>query len=168
MERSELAFARSCGGRLASAAVAFVLLSCSAMAQRVIVEPPRVYTPLPPPVGTTGIGGGAGLTLPNPATTFAAPPPAVMPAPAAPALPAPAPALPVPTAQPLPAAPAPTPPTQVRFRCELAPEDQSCKEEGVHDGGDGGDSECNCDRDYCHDEAGPEPGQTRRVCDKLQ
>jgi len=103
----------------------------------------------------TGTGGGAGLTLPNPAPTYAAPPAAVMPVPG-------------PSVQPVPAAPVRAPPTQVRFRCDLAPEEQSCQEAGAREDGGDGDSECNCARDFCHDEAGPDPGQTHRVCDKLQ
>ena len=50
----------------------------------------------------------------------------------------------------------------VRFRCELAPQDQSCREPGVGDGG-GDDGECNCARDYCYtSRAGI------RVCERLQ
>lgn len=113
-------------------------------AQRVITEPPRVGPPqvTVPPGGTSGVGGGAGLipTLPVPALPSVKPPPVAVPAPAAPA------------AQ----------PRVVRFRCELAPQEQACKEPGASDGG-GGDEECNCARDYCHTtKAG------NRVCEKLQ
>jgi len=152
-------FPGTSGRRLLSAAVVCALLvgslAGSAQAQRFVDPVPSPKFPTPLPGSMTGTGGGAGLTLPNPAPTYAAPPAAVMPVPG-------------PSVQPVPAAPAPAPPTQVRFRCDLAPEEQSCQEAGAREDGGDGDSECNCARDFCHDEAGPDPGQTHRVCDKLQ
>ncbi len=62
-----------------------------------------------------------------------------------------------------PAAPAPV----VRFRCELTPEAESCKEPGTPDGG-GDDAECTCARDYCYDRVDPATGASARVCEKLQ
>ncbi len=177
MQRGKFSFPGTSGRRLLSAAVVCALLvgslAGSAQAQRFVDPVPSPKFPTPLPGSMTGTGGGAGLTLPNPAPTYAAPPAAVMPVPAAPLpaapLPAaPAPAVPVPLVQPVPAAPAPAPPTQVRFRCDLAPEEQSCQEAGAREDGGDSDSECNCARDFCHDEAGPDPGQTHRVCDKLQ
>jgi hypothetical protein len=59
------------------------------------------------------------------------------------------------------AAPA-APARVVRFRCELAPQAEVCREPGAPDGG-GDNAECNCARDYClTTEAG------NRVCEKLQ
>jgi hypothetical protein len=56
-----------------------------------------------------------------------------------------------------PAAPAAT----IRFRCELAPQAEACREPASADGG--GDEECSCARDRCYmTEAG------NRVCEKLQ
>jgi len=135
------------GRRLLPAALGLALLAALALgaeAQRVVTEPPRVGAPPFTPPGGGGIGGGAGLIpkLPSPALPSVTAPPLAVPAPAVPA----------------PAAPA----RVVRFRCDLAPEAQSCKEPGSSDGG-GGDEECNCARDYCH--TGP---AGNRVCEKLQ
>jgi len=122
-------------------------LTTTAIAQRVVPETPRVSPlPVPPGGGSSGVGGGAGLIAPMPrALTLPeiAAPPVV--APAAPAVVAPA-----------------APARVVRFRCEVAPQDQTCRDPGAGDGG-GDDAECNCARDYCHTtEAGS------RVCEKLQ
>jgi len=95
-------------------------------AQRVIVEPwrpPVVVLPpvsLPPPTTAPGLGGGVLQDLPK------------------------APVLTPQTSAPVAAAPA----RIVRFRCELAPQEQACREPGSADGG--GDDECNCTRDYCY------------------
>jgi hypothetical protein len=53
----------------------------------------------------------------------------------------------------------------VRFRCEVAPQDASCREAGAPDGGDG-DADCICGRDVCYDEVEPATGRLRRVCEK--
>ena len=163
MERNQFTYSNTRGRRLLSAAVAFALaagaITGGAQAQR-FVDPVPPTNPIPPlPGGVTGIGGGAGLTpaLPQLPPAYSPPPPAVMP------MPTPAPASPAP-ATPTPATPA----KAVRFRCDLAPAEQTCKEAGTPDAGGDGDSNCDCARDYCHDEAGPEPGQSHRVCDKLQ
>ncbi len=156
MERSELSFAGLRGRRLRSAAVAFVLLAGAASAQTVI-EPPR----LPPALGTAGVGGGAGLIAPLPQL------------PTAPAI---APTLPPPLPAPVPAAPEATPPAAapaeparvVRFRCDVAPEAETCKDPGASDGGGGDDSECNCARDLCYDQLDPATGHSHRVCEKAQ
>jgi hypothetical protein len=162
VERSKFTFSNTRGRRLLSTAVAFALvagvLAGGAQAQR-FVDPVPPTNPIPPlPGGVTGIGGGAGLTpaLPQLPPAYSPPPPAVMP------MPTPAPASPARGAA-TPAMPA----KAVRFRCDLAPAAQTCKEVGKPDSGDG-DSNCDCAHDYCHDEAGPEPGQSHRVCDKLQ
>jgi hypothetical protein len=137
------------GRRLLQGALALTLLAFLAVraeAQHVVTEPPRVGAPVgvPPMGGSTGIGGGAGLipTLPQiqSAPAIAAPPAAVPAAPAAPAAPARA----------------------VRFRCELQPQQESCREAGAPDGG-GDDSECNCTHDYCYTTAAG-----TRVCEKSQ
>jgi hypothetical protein len=166
VERIQFTDTNTRGRRLLSAAVAFTLAAGAmiggAQAQRFVDPvPPTLAPPAPLPGTTTGIGGGAGLALPQPMPMAA--PPAVMPMPsAAPPLAAPAPA----PAAPVEASPA-TAAKAVRFRCDLTPEANSCKEAGTPDaGGDG--STCDCARDFCHDEAGPGPGQTHRVCDKLQ
>ena len=128
------------GRRLLAAATAVGLLAAGlaagAVAQRmaptVPTLPPQVVAPpvVPLPPGG-GVGGGAGLigTLPQvPAA------PAVTPQPAAPVA--------------VPAAPV-APASVVRFRCEVAPEAESCKEPLNADGGGGGE-ECSCARDYCY------------------
>jgi hypothetical protein len=156
VERSKLSFAGSRGRRLLSAAVTFVLLAGAASAQTVIVEPPR----LPPAPGTSGVGGGAGLIPPMPQL------------PTAPAI---APTLPAPLPAPVPAAPEATPATPpaeparvVRFRCDVAPEAETCKDPGASDGGGGDDSECSCTRDLCYDQLDPATGHSHRVCEKAQ
>jgi len=102
---------------------------------------PGVIAPVP-----GGIGAGPGLIAPLPQPSLS------------PALPAPviAPQVAPPVAAP--AAPA----RVVRFRCELAPQDEACRKPGAPDGG-GDDAECTCTHDYCYTtEAGT------RVCEKLQ
>jgi hypothetical protein len=168
VERMQFTDTNTRGRRLLSAAVAFMLAAGAviggAQAQRFVDPvPPTLAPPAPLPGTTTGIGGGAGVALPQPMPTAPAAPPAVMPMPsAAPpvAAPSPAPAAPV-EASPATAAKA------VRFRCDLTAAAQTCKDAGAPDGGGDG-STCDCARDFCHDEAGPGPGQTHRVCDKLQ
>jgi len=123
------------------------LLGADAAAQRIKTPGPGV------PPG--GIGGGAGLIAPLPPL-----PPAMQ----APTLPAPV--VVTPTAPPVAAPPvaAPAAPARVvRFRCELAPQDQSCREPGAGDDGGGGGEECSCARDYCHTSAAG-----TRICEKLQ
>ena len=167
MQGSYATLATNRGRRLASAVFACVLLAAagllaSAVAQRVIVEPPRVNVPpaLPAP-GTSGLGGGAGLTPALPQIPGA---PALTP-PLAPAMPAPA--DPVLLPPPVSAEPAPAEPAKiVRFRCEVAPEAQSCREAGAPDGG-GDDSECDCTRDSCYDQLDPATGHSHRMCQKL-
>jgi hypothetical protein len=39
----------------------------------------------------------------------------------------------------------------VKFRCQLDPGAETCREPGAADGG-GDDSECSCARDYCYDD----------------
>jgi hypothetical protein len=150
-DSSFAAIAGSC--RLAWAAIAMALLvfglTTTAIAQHVVPETPRVGAPpgLPPGGGT---GGGAGLMAPMPRSLSVpkvAPPPV---APAAPAVVAPA-----------------APPRVVRFRCDLAPEAEACKDPGAPDGG-GDDSECTCAHDDCHDRTDPATGALGRVCEKLQ
>jgi hypothetical protein len=162
VERNEFTFSGMRGRRLLLAAVVFALVAGGAQAQR-FVDPVPSINPMPLP---GGIAGGAGLkpALPQLPPAYSPPPPAVMPMPTpAPASPAPLPIAPAPGA----ATPA-TPAKVVRFRCDLALAAQTCKEPGKPDDGGDGDGNCDCARDYCHDEAGPEPGQSRRVCDKLQ
>jgi hypothetical protein len=138
--------------RLASAIVIFAIfglgLAATGQAQRVVPETPRIGS------GSAGVGGGAGLIGPLPPLPPAMQAPVLSPPVAAPQV---APPLAVPAA-PAPAAPA----RVVRFRCEVTPQDQSCREAGAPDGG-GDDAECNCTRDHCTTtEAGI------RVCEKLQ
>jgi hypothetical protein len=155
VERSELTYAGSRGRRLLSAAVTFVLLAGAASAQTVIVEPPR----LPPAPGTSGVGGGAAVIAPLPqlstAPAIALPPPLPAPVPAAPEITPPV------------AAPA-EPARVVRFRCDVAPEAEACKDPGASDGGGGDDSECSCARDLCYDQLDPATGHSHRVCEKAQ
>jgi len=109
---------------------------------------------------TGGTGGGPGVIAPGPGGIGAGPGLiAPMPQPSlSPTLPAPA---ITPEVAPPVAAPA-APASVVRFRCDVAPQDQSCREPGAPDGG-GDDSECTCARDRCYTtEAG------NRVCEKLQ
>ncbi len=134
------------GRRLSSAVVVvwlLTILASGADAQRVIFEPvrPPPVTVEPPvqlsPPGTgPSLGGGVLQQLPTAPTV--------------------APTIEPPVARAVPAAPV------VRFRCELAPQDQACREPGMDDGG-GGDDECSCARDRCYwDDRG------RHVCEKLQ
>ena len=118
----------------------------SAFAQHV-VEPPVPISPVP---HFGGIGGGAGAlpTMPQ-----------IAPAPLnAPQI-APAPAIAPPVAVPQPVAPV-APARVVRFRCQIAPEMDSCKEPPAPDGG-GSDEDCDCSHDYCYDD-----GSGGRVCEK--
>jgi len=154
VQRADSSSNAVCGRRRSAAALAFVLLAASlaagAAAQRLGTQPGVGKPP-------GGIGGGAGIIAPLPPL-----PPAMQ----APTLPAPAvvPRAAPPVAAPAaPAVPAPAAPARVvRFRCEVAPQDQSCREPGASDGG-GGDEECSCARDYCHTTAAG-----NRVCEKLQ
>ena len=78
---------------------------------------------------------------------FTPAPTAVAPTPVAPAAPAPA-----------AATPAPVP--LIRFRCEVAPGDSTCREQAPPDAG-GSDESCDCARDFCYsDPAGA------RFCEK--
>jgi hypothetical protein len=111
--------------------------------------PPRV---VPPSVGPT-------VTSPSlsPSLTPSLPPslsPSIPPS-VSPSLPAPT----APTAV--------TAPRAVRFSCEVAPNDQSCREPGAPDGG-GDDAECRCGRDPCYDDYDAAGGYTTRTCEKLQ
>jgi len=147
----ESSFAIVAGGRRLAWAVVVVLacgLSSTAIAQHVVTEPPRVGAPPGmPPAGGGGTGGGAGLLAPMPELKSTLPSVAPVPVPTPPAVAVPA----------VPATPV------VRFRCEVAPEHQSCREPGAKDDGGGGDDECSCARDYCHTTAAG-----MRVCEKLQ
>jgi len=126
------------------AAFVVLLLALPALAQRVVPEGPKV----PGGAGTggaAGVGGGAGLAPPMPELRSAP-----MAVPAAPQVTPIAPAAPAPVA---PAAPI------VKFRCQLDPGAESCKEPPAGDGG--GDEECNCALDYCYDDPAG-----YRVCQK--
>jgi hypothetical protein len=114
----------------------------------------------------SGTGGSAGVMAPHPMPPAGAAitppvltPPVLTPPVLAPSVTAPLPAPPIAA----PAAPAPAAPARVvRFRCEVAPQSEACREPGTPDGG-GEDTECNCARDPCRTtEAGT------RVCEKLQ
>ncbi len=97
--------------------------------------PPIVAQPPPIPQLPTGTGG---LQAPD----FTPAP--IAPTPVAPTAPAPGAAMPVPL---------------IRFRCEVAPGDSTCREQGPPDGG--GDETCDCTRDFCYaDPAGA------RFCEK--
>ena len=58
-------------------------------------------------------------------------------------------------------------PRAVRFRCEVGPYDQSCREAGAPDGG-GDDAECRCGPDTCYEHYDAAGGYTTRTCEKLQ
>ena len=135
---------------LSGVALCFALVGAAAtaaFAQRIGVEPPVRTSPVP---HLGGIGGGAAVlpTMPQIA-------PAPMIAPQI----APAPAIAPPLAAPQPVAPV-APARVVRFRCQIAPETDSCREPPPPDGG-GSDEECDCTRDYCYDD-----GTGVRVCEK--
>jgi hypothetical protein len=174
MERKEFSIAEFCGRRLLPAAVAFFVVLAGAASAQTVVEPPR----LPAQPGTNGVGGGAGLTAPlplpmptpNPSTL---PPP--LPAPSTttlpPPLPAPTPVVPEagpPAAAPAAPAEAPAPARAIRFKCDVAPEASGCKDPAAADGGDSGDSQCDCAKDLCYDQLDPATGKQHRVCEKAQ
>lgn len=125
------------GHRLLPVAALFVMVTAG-LAPHVAAQVVR------PPGG--GIGGGAGLKpMPPPLPPMA---PTLTP-PALPTPVLPTPVVPPPVAAPQPATPAA--PAVVRFRCQLDPGAEACKEPPAADGG-GGDEECNCARDYCYDD----------------
>jgi hypothetical protein len=152
VDRSSSSIGNAGARRLASAVAIFVIfalgLATTGQAQRLVPETPGIGG------GSAGVGGGPGLIGPLPPV-----PPAMQAPTLSPSIAVPQPAPPIA----VPAAPAPAAPARViRFRCELAPQAEACKEPGAPDGG-GDDGECSCDRDYCHtNEAGI------RVCEKLQ
>ena len=51
----------------------------------------------------------------------------------------------------------------VRFRCEVLPQDQSCREHSEAPDGDAHDDRCDCNQDLCYPAA-----DGNRVCEKLQ
>lgn len=161
MERNGFSVTQFCGRQLLPAAVVFAALACAAAAQTVI-EPPRLPAP-----GTAGVGGGAGLTaplplpMPNPSPATTLPPPLPTPTPTGPE---PAPSVAAPAEPAASAAPA----RVVRFKCDVAPEAAGCKDPAAADGGDGGDSQCDCAKDLCYDQLNPETGKSHRVCEKAQ
>jgi len=121
-------------------------LTATAIAQRVVPETPRV-SPVPVPPGGGGVGGGAGLIAPQPMTPGGLP-----------TLPT------LPTLSPtVPAAPAAPAARIVRFRCEVAPQDESCRDPGAPDDGGGDDSQCDCKRDTCYTNAAG-----TRICEKAR
>jgi hypothetical protein len=131
------------------AAVFFALLTIAPThlaAQKLVPTAPVLVPPkVPMPQLPAGTGGGASLAPAMPDFTPA--PALVAPPPVAPAAPAPAAATP---------APAPL----IRFRCEVAPGDSSCREQAPPDAG-GSDETCDCARDFCYtDPAGA------RFCEK--
>ena len=113
------------------------------LAQKLVPTAPVFVPPTAPvPQLPTGAGGGpSGLAPAMPDFTPAPTP--VAPAPVTPAAPAPAPA---------PAAAAPTPAPLIRFRCEVAPGDNTCREQAPQDAG-GSDESCDCTRDFCYSDA---------------
>jgi hypothetical protein len=141
------------GRRLCSAA-ALVILSLSltpASAQRVV---PEVPTPGAAGMGgAAGVGGGAGLKPAMPMPEMRSAPMAV------PAAPSVTPAAPVAPAESVPEPVKPAAPV-VKFRCQLDPGAEICREPGAADGG-GDDGECSCSRDYCYDDPAG-----YRVCQK--
>jgi hypothetical protein len=117
-------------------------------------------TPLPGTVGgaaAAGPGLSPGLSSPGLTPTLvvpSAPPPVVEP--------------PVTAAAPAAPGPVVATPRVVRFRCDVAPQEQSCREKAeAPDGGDD-DSECSCAHDLCLDQTDPAGGPPRRICEKLQ
>ena len=143
--------------RLLATATAVVLLAGGLAAQSVGIgsrgfpEPPVRYNP--PPTPQPGLGNRPGVgSRPLDGALQNLPK---------------APDLRVEPAPPAPAAPEAAKARTVRFSCEVAPYDQSCREAGVPDGG-GDDGECNCARDPCYDHYDAAGGYTTRICQKLQ
>jgi hypothetical protein len=116
------------------------------------VKMPGPTLPSPPPtIGGPGIGPGTFQQL-SPAPSVSSP---ALPSAAAPPAAIFAAPTPVPSAEP--AAPA----RVVRFRCEVAPQSEVCREPALAEAGGGGGEECSCARDYCHvTETGT------RICEK--
>ena len=56
----------------------------------------------------------------------------------------------------------------VRFRCEVAPQEESCRGRTEAPDGGGDDSLCDCSKDYCYSDPDPTTGLMRRLCQKLQ
>jgi hypothetical protein len=113
-------------------------------AQKLVPTAPVFVPPIAPvPQLPTGTGGALAPAMPD----FTPSPAVVAPSPVGPAAPAPA-----------AATPAPVP--LIRFRCEVAPGDSTCREQAPPDAG-GSDENCDCARDFCYsDPAGP------RFCEK--
>jgi hypothetical protein len=145
-------FGRALGWGRAGAVISALLIVMSATAASAQIKlgptvvPPKVF-----PMPQLTRPGGPSLTFPSlkPSITPSLSP-TFKPVPTGPIVTAPVPL-------------APAPARVVRFRCEVAPNDQSCREPGTPDGGGSDDSNCSCSRDYCHlNNAG------RRVCEKLR
>ena len=109
------------------------------LAQKLVPTAPVFVPPMAPvrqlPTGTGGGPGGLAPAMPD----FTPAPTPVAPTPVAPAAPAPA-----------AATPAPVP--LIRFRCEVAPGDSTCREQAPPDAG-GSDESCDCTRDFCYSDA---------------
>ena len=115
-----------------------VVTPAHVLAQKLVPTAPVFVPPMAPvPQLPTGAGGGPGGL--EPAMPDFTPSPAIVaPTPVAPAAPAPA-----------AATPAPVP--LIRFRCEVAPGDNTCREQAPPDGGS--DESCDCTRDFCYSDA---------------
>ena len=151
MRRRQFSFGYGCSDRLLLVAVviaAFTVgLKTGATAQ---------YVELP-----LGVGQHAPMVTPPPTIT---PVPSLTPSLTPSLAPSLAPAISPSTAAPAVAAPVAAPaPRSVRFRCEVLPQDQSCREHSETPDGDAHDDQCDCSRDYCY----PAP-DGNRVCEKLQ
>lgn len=108
-------------------------------AQRAVPTAPVLVRPMAPvPQLPTGTGGALAPAMPD----FTPAPAVVAPTPVAPAA----------------ATPAPAP--FIRFRCEVAPGDSTCREQAPPDAG-GSDESCDCTRDFCYSD----PAGTR-FCEK--
>jgi len=141
---------RAQGPGFAGVLIATLLLVSGGSALAQTVRIPATVGPPTPVVPVPSLPSGPALTSPSltPSLTPSLAPtltPQAVPQAAAPRAASPAPAA-----------------RLVRFRCEVAPQDQSCREPGGGDDG-GGDDECSCARDYCY--ATP---AGNRVCEKLQ
>jgi hypothetical protein len=149
--------------RAALASALLLLAATSALAQTVELPGGAGMSPVTPLPGTVGGAGAAGPGL-SPGLS----PPGLTPTLVVPSVPPPVAEPPVAAPAPAAAGPVAATPRVVRFRCDVAPQEQSCREKAeAPDGGDD-DSECSCAHDLCLDQTDPAGGPPRRICEKLQ
>ncbi len=149
MRGTRFPFRYRCGDRLLPVAVMIALFAVG------LTKPAAAqHVELP-----AGIGSHVPIITPMPTITVT---PSLTPSftPSVAPVIAPAPALVAPAPAPSIASPVAR---SVRFRCEVLPQDQSCREHSEAPDGDAHDDQCDCSRDYCY----PAP-DGNRVCEKLQ